>query len=110
MLTSIKPLDENNDESSICANIKNINDSIEGLYKAFTYEDGNISKIEEKDSSNLLILKKEVLANKEDYTFRFANNTVAISYEQKYESNNILPRPSELNSNLFSINYDYDDL
>ncbi len=99
---------ENNDESSICANIKNINDNIEGLYKTFTYEDGTLNKIEEKDVSNDLIIKKEVFPSTEKYSFIYDDYERLYTYNQTYDLNKVSPRLESLNNDVFEKTYEYD--
>ena len=116
-ITSIKYNDNNNyinyfyeniDESSICANIKNINDNIEGLYKTFTYEDGTLNKIEEKDVNDDLIIKKEVFPSTEKYSFIYDDYERLYTYNQTYDLNKVSPRLESLSNDVFENTYEYD--
>ena len=99
---------EENEESRICANIKNINDNIEGLYKTFTYEDGTLNKIEEKDVNDDLIIKKEVFPSTEKYSFIYDDYERLYTYNQTYDLNKVSPRLESLNNDVFEKTYEYD--
>ena len=101
---------EENEESRICANIKNINDNIEGLYKTYTYKDEEISVVEEKDANNNLILSKVISPNKETFNFLGNYNVIQVDYVQTYDDIKVNPRLSSIRCAFFENTYEYDYL